>query len=206
MYRFRPPKLHVGCGDKKLPGWINLDLQLIPGGPDVVMDVTQGLYFSNVKAIYAEHFLEHLPILSALEFLRQCNEILGDDGALRLSTPNLDWVWLTHYNLLEGKDAKAKMAVNINRAFNGWEHMFLWNREFLVRAMEACGLQGFTWHTYGNSDREVFKNLEKHDTYPDTEELPHILVVEASRGEAQPEALEALKHELWRDYLNHMKA
>lgn len=202
----RRERLHVGCGDKHLDGWVNIDHQKLPG-VDVVADVTDGLKFSNAEAVYAEHFLEHLPILAVLSFFGECHRVLGDDGVIRLSTPNLDWVWLTHYRL-EGAspEEKSSMAININRAFHGWEHQFLWNREMLTEALEACGFTDLSWHRYGKSGRDVFRGLERHETYEDSEALPHVLIVEAVKGEAQPERLAALKERIQANFLNHMKA
>ena len=57
----------------------------------------QGLPFADVASIYAEHFLEHLALDDGLAFLAECRRVLRPDGILRLSTPNLDWVLLTHY-------------------------------------------------------------------------------------------------------------
>ena len=64
----RPTRLHIGCGQQSIPGWINIDNQGLPG-VDRVLDVRQGLPFSEVAAIYAEHFLEHLAFEDGLAFL-----------------------------------------------------------------------------------------------------------------------------------------
>src|SRR6185295_12936038 len=87
-----PIRLHVGCGPMTLNGWVNVDNQPYPG-VDYVLDVTQGLPFSNAEFIFAEHFIEHLEFDAARTFLKNCRKILRDDGTLRVSTPNLDWVW-----------------------------------------------------------------------------------------------------------------
>src|SRR5262245_63880305 len=92
----RPTRLHIGCGAQSIAGWINIDNQGLPG-VDQVLDVRQGLPFADMASIYAEHFLEHLSLDEVLAFLRECPRVLRPDGALRLSTPNLDWVVLTHY-------------------------------------------------------------------------------------------------------------
>ncbi len=198
------PRLHVGCGDKHLEGWINIDQQQLPG-VDVVADVTRGLRFSDVEAVYAEHFLEHLPITAVLDFFLESHRMLAADGVLRLSTPNLDWVWTTHYRLEASPAEKAAMAVNLNRAFHGWEHRFLWNREMLGRTLEACGFKDLTWHRYGESERKLLRGLERHDTYEDNPELPHVLIVEAVKGAPRPEDLAQLRREIQENWLNHMR-
>ena len=198
------PRLHVGCGRERLEGWVNVDNQDLPG-VDVVADVTGGLEFSDCTAVYAEHFLEHLRVDQAIDFLAESHRVLGDDGLIRLSTPNLDWVWITHYRLEAEPDEKTSMAIGLNRAFHGWEHQFLWNREILGEALAAVGFVDVEWCRYRESRYEMFRGIERHETYQDTPELPHVLIVEAKRGPARPEALAALRERLARDFLSHMK-
>ena len=198
------PRLHVGCGRARLEGWVNLDNQDLPG-VDVVADVTGGLEFHDCEAVYAEHFLEHLRIDSALDFLAESRRVLGDGGLIRLSTPNLDWVWATHYALGAEPEQKREMAIQLNRAFHGWEHQFLWNREILTEALGAAGFTDLEWCRYRESRHEVFRGIERHETYADRDDLPHVLIVEAARGPEQPERLAALRQRIGRDFLAHMK-
>ena len=198
-----PVKLHIGAGDKRLEGWVNVDLKRLPG-VDVVADVTKGLDFENVEAVFAEHFLEHLSVSDALNFLREAHRVLRDGGWLRLSTPNLDWVWLTHYRLDAEPADKELMAVRLNRAFCGWGHQFVWNREFLSRALVAAGFTGLRWCRYGESELELFQGLERHETYGDSPEMPHVLIVEASKGTADPKELARLAGLLHDEFLVHL--
>jgi len=199
----RPQRLHIGSGDKRLEGWVNIDLRAFPG-VDVVADVTHGLDFADVEAVFAEHFLEHLAVEDALAFLLEVHRVLRDDGWLRLSTPNLDWVWLTHYRLDAEAEEKRGMAVRLNRAFHGWGHRFVWNREILAEALAACGFSGVRWCRYGESELPVFQGLERHETYGDTPEMPHVLIVEATRSRPQPERLAALRGYLDQEFLVHL--
>jgi len=199
-----PLLLHIGSGNARLPGWTNVDVQPLPG-VDVIADVTRGLDFSEAAAVFSEHFLEHLAIDDALAFLLEVHRVLAPGGWLRLSTPNLDWVWLTHYRL-EGEGAKKRAAaLAINRAFRGWRHQFLWNREMLEEALAACGFAGVRWPLRGESELPLFRGLEVHDTYGDTEDLPHILLAEARKAEPQPERLRALREAVQAGFLDHLK-
>lgn len=168
----------------------------------MVADVRRGLPYSGVDAIYAEHFLEHLAIDDALGFLGECHRVLRPGGWLRLSTPNLDWVWLTHYRLEAPPDEKQHRALMLNRAFYGWRHRFLWNREMLGRALEACGFDEVTWRRYGESGRPELSGLERHETYDDSPELPHVIIAEARRGQPRPRELEALRALVDRELLS----
>ena len=197
-------RLHIGSGNVRLPGWTNVDAQRLPG-VDVVADVTRGLDFADAEAVFSEHFLEHLAVDDALRFLLEAHRVLMDGGWVRLTTPNLDWVWLTHYRL-EGEAAERReAALAINRAFRGWRHQFLWNREILEAALAAAGFDDIRWCRRGESELPLFQGLERHDTYGDTDDLPHILIAEARKGEPRPESLEALRQAIQEGFLDHMK-
>lgn len=198
------PRLHVGCGTERLEGWVNIDAQELPG-VDVVADVTQGLEYRDCEAVYAEHFLEHLRVDHALDFLGEAHRALGEGGLIRLSTPNLDWVWISHYRLEGPPEEKVESAVRLNRAFHCWEHRFLWNRELLAEALEATGFADLHWCRYRESRYEIFRGIERHESWADSPELPHVLIVEAVRGRPRPERLDALRDRLRRDFLDHLR-
>jgi hypothetical protein len=198
------PKLHVGAGRARLDGWLNVDMQPLPG-VDMVADVTQGLRVTGVESIFAEHFLEHLPVAAAIGFLLEAHRVLVDGGWIRLSTPNLDWVWVTHYRLDLEPPGKRTAAIAMNRAFHGWEHQFLWNRELLGEALAACGFEPVRWCRHGESELPVFRGIERHETYEDSAELPHVVIAEAQRAAPQPERLAELREVLTRDFLSHQK-
>jgi len=210
LFRSKPrPKLHIGAGRARLEGWVNMDIQELPG-VDVVADVTKGLDFKDVEAIFAEHFLEHLAIDDALAFLGEAHRVMGEGGWLRLSTPNLDWVWSTHYQLGTDPtapidpDIKRDNALRLNRAFHGWRHRFLWNREMLDEALAASGFAPVRWCRYGESELPVFQGIERHETYQDAPDLPHVIIAEACKGAPQPERLKKFRALVQNEFLAHM--
>jgi len=176
----RVKRLHIGAGQESIPGWINIDNQPLRG-VDRVLDVRRGLPYRNVASIYAEHFLEHLTLDEGLAFLAECRRVLAPEGALRLSTPNLDWVMLTHYRGPGTGEKDAQLdCFRLNRAFHAWGHRFLYNRATLSAAVRTAGFETTVFRTYGESERPEFAGLERHQTWEDTPELPHVLIVEAS--------------------------
>jgi predicted SAM-dependent methyltransferase len=180
-----PLRLHLGSGQAPIPGWLNIDVQALPG-VDRVLDVRDGLPFENVASIFGEHFLEHLELEEGLACLAECRRVLTEDGILRLSTPNLDWVYATHYRLGQWPAEADAMSdcFGLNRAFHGWGHRFLYNRPVLFAALRAAGFSEMTLHRYGESDRPELTGLERHERSGDAPDLPHVLIVQASgRGE-----------------------
>jgi predicted SAM-dependent methyltransferase len=177
----RGGRLHVGCGPVALPGWINVDNQPYEAA-DHVLDIRQGLPFEQLDFVFAEHFVEHLSYDDAAAFLRECRRALAPHGVLRLSTPNLDWVWMTQYHL--GQWGASSEAIRdcfwLNKAFRGWGHQFLYNLPTLTECLHAAGFASVESCAYGESRHEALRGVEHHEQYPDSPELPHILIVEAS--------------------------
>jgi predicted SAM-dependent methyltransferase len=181
-------RLHIGSGPVRLPGWTNIDNQKYPG-VDHVLDVTRGMPWKRGEAelIFAEHFIEHLSYDDGLRFLRECRRVLRPDGILRLSTPNLDWVWHMQYHPGQWSDPSEAVrdAFWMNKAFRGWGHQFLYNLPTLEATLRAAGFAAVSPTKYGESQHESLRGLESHEQYVDTPELPHVVVVEASGTAAE---------------------
>jgi SAM-dependent methyltransferase len=179
-------RLHIGSGPHHLDGWVNIDRDQYPG-VDRVLDVTTGLPFENVAFIFAEHFIEHLHYADAASLFRECRRALRDDGVLRLSTPNLDWVWASHYRRVLTEEQQILGAFGINRAFRGWGHQFLYNWGTLSATLRGAGFAEVARRGYGESEHPELQGLERHEQNPDFDSLSHILIVEAwGRGGVAP--------------------
>lgn len=200
----RPVKIHIGAGSQRIEGWWNLDIRPL-SGVDVVADVTQGLGFRRADAVYAEHFLEHLQPDQALAFLREVRGILSPGGRLRLSTPNLEWVWSSHYVIDAQEERKRDLALIINRAFYGWEHKFLWNVQLLSEALRVSGFGGLIWHRYGESESPYFQGIERHETYQDHDEMPHVIIVEGGLIDPDPKGYARLEATIRQEFLEHLE-
>ncbi len=192
-------KLHLGSGPQILQGWINIDNAQYPG-VDRLLDVTQGLPFDDVSFVFAEHFIEHLSYADACALLRECRRVLRDDGVLRLSTPNLDWVWMTHYRLGMPEPEEVQACFALNRAFRGWGHQFLYNERTLRATLLDTGFANIIRCHYGESVHAELRGLERHEKSPDYGSLSHILIVEAwGRGGVPPDYLTQPRADFLRD-------
>lgn len=99
MFRSRPPKmdpsgatrLHLGCGNIRLPGFCNVDILVTPV-VDVVSDISKLDNFKNnsIELIYACHVLEHFSHEEALRVLKRWFQVLAPGGELRISVPDID--------------------------------------------------------------------------------------------------------------------
>jgi predicted SAM-dependent methyltransferase len=163
-----------------LPAWINIDNQPY-AGIDFLWDLSAGIPFRDTKLIFAEHFIEHLSYDSASRFARECRQALGEDGVLRMSTPNLDWVWSIAYrpHAWETSEQAQKDCFITNRAFRAWGHQFLYNAQTLEALLHNAGFDQVTFHQYGESDHPSLRGLERHPRDPDQPSMPHVIIAEA---------------------------
>jgi predicted SAM-dependent methyltransferase len=87
-------RLHIGCGGRIMPGWINIDMR--PGAGILVMRLPKGLRKlkdDSVYRIYASHFLEHLGYREeAMSFVQECYRILVPGGVLRIVVPEIELI------------------------------------------------------------------------------------------------------------------
>lgn len=88
-----PRRLNLGCGDKLLPGYINVDVAESRAGkkPDVLCDLRELTPFESgsVDEILSVHVIEHFWRWEALDVLREWVRVLRPGGKLILECPNL---------------------------------------------------------------------------------------------------------------------
>ena len=88
-----PIRLNLGCGDKILPGFINVDLVDERAGnkPDIQCDLHQLTVFSDNYAdeIMAIHVVEHFWRWEVVDVLKEWVRVLKPGGWMILECPNL---------------------------------------------------------------------------------------------------------------------
>jgi ubiquinone/menaquinone biosynthesis C-methylase UbiE len=86
-------KLNLGCGDKILDGYINVDVAQVRAGrqPDIVCDIRELQQFQNNYAdeILAVHVVEHFWRWEVVDILKEWVRVLKPGGKLILECPNL---------------------------------------------------------------------------------------------------------------------
>lgn len=86
-------RLNVGCGDKLLPGYINVDIVEARAGfrPDVISDIRDLSCFDTDYAdeVLAVHVIEHFWRWEVEDVVREWVRVLKPGGTLVLECPNL---------------------------------------------------------------------------------------------------------------------
>jgi predicted SAM-dependent methyltransferase len=102
-------KLHLGCGDKHIENYINIDIRYLPGVDEVNNVRFLRKYKDNtIDEIYASHVLEHFSRWEYKNVLKRWFEILKPGGVLRLAVPDFDSI-TNHYII--NKDLSVLMGL-----------------------------------------------------------------------------------------------
>jgi len=120
-------KLNLGCFNKKLPGFVNVDIRK-DVDPDVVDNAFSLDKFENnsIDLIYACHMLEHLDYKETEQAFSRWLEVLKTGGVLRLAVPDLEGVF-AHYFYYKKLDVLMHMLYGSQRHDfdfhkNGWDY------------------------------------------------------------------------------------
>jgi len=175
------PKLHIGGGWRRLNGWLNTDIALIP---DVMqMDATQPFPFRDgvFDYVYTEHMIEHVPYQKGLFMLRECHRVMRKGGVIRVITPDLAaFLGLFSSDLCADQQKylqwfcetfvpqewPSNAASAINAMLRMWGHQFIYDERTLTDIMRAAGFDSVMRWPIGHSDSPDLQNLGYEERYP----------------------------------------
>ena len=103
------PRLHFGCGSRRVKGWLNVDIS----GSDQDIDLAAGFLPWNdavFEAVASQHVIEHLELTTELfPLMRELRRVCVDGAEIWLSCPDLEKVCASYSvdrarGLLEDRD------------------------------------------------------------------------------------------------------
>lgn len=176
-------KLHVGCGDVILPGWINVDLEDLPG-IDLQDDIRE---LEKVKdetcdIIYASHVLEHVGRNEFEDVIKTWNKKLKIGGILRIAVPDFEKVIEWYQKTGNILDVTGLVSGGQKSKYD--YHQMIFDKKFLKEILEKCGFNNI--HEWDWRDTE-------HNNFDDYSQsyLPHM---EKESGMLMSLNLEATKN------------
>lgn len=146
-------KVHVGCGPRLIPGWLNIDVTK----SDYDVDLASGHLpwkSASFEAVVSQHLIEHLELEDELlPLLRELHRVLKTGGEIWLSGPDIDKAcrsYLEHKMVDLLTDRKTRWSSFslgeiptshlINHLFHqDGEHKNLFDFEILEWALRATG-------------------------------------------------------------------
>lgn len=178
----RVPKLQIGGGWARLDGWLNVDIEPLPG--TMVMDAAQPFPFDDgiFQFVFTEHMIEHIAREAGLSMLRECHRIMRPGGMIRVVTPDLAAIlglyqaplspeqqsYVTWFckTFLPGTE-HPNPALVINAMFRNWGHQFLYDERSLTDALNFAGFTEIKRVRLGESRHADLRNLENIERYPE---------------------------------------
>lgn len=175
-------KLHIGCGDKNIEGW--LDSDFYPTSTNVFhLDATEEFPFENntFDYIFSEHMIEHVSFSNGFSMLRECHRTLKTNGTVRISTPDLKFLidlyqdgkselqteyikWATEKFI---KDAHfPNDTFVINNFVRDWGHLFIYDEKTLRASLKKAGFTNIVRCELNESENEALRNLEHEERMP----------------------------------------
>jgi len=159
-------KLHLGCGDVILPGWINLDAASSPR-VDVVDDAKTlaSIPLQSVDVIYTSCMLEHFSHRDTLSILHEWRRRLIPGGVLRVSVPDFEAA-VAEYS--GGRPLQELLGLIIGGQKDVYDrHGSLFDFNHLKSLLEQAGFIGVYRYAWQTTDHA------QHDDYSSAY-LPHM--------------------------------
>lgn len=195
LQRSKEPKLHLGCGENLLPGWLNTDF--FPDNPAVVhLDLTRPFPMADASfdLIFSEHVIEHLPLAGGINMLRESYRVMKSGARIRISTPSLptllaiyerpsdpdhrrylDW----HLGAWLGESAVRTPAIVLNDFMRNWGHLLIYDPETLRAMLKNAGFEQVTECELQRSVDDRLAGLENDKRMPEGLLALHTMTFEA---------------------------
>ena len=151
-------KLHLGCGDKHLEGYTNIDIRYLPG-----VDKVDNIKFlrqyrlNSIDEIYACHVLEHFSRWEYESVLTRWFEILKPGGLLKIAVPDFESI-VKLYN--SGTALKTVMGLLYGgQDYDENFHHVTWDFETMKSDLSKIGfghIEKYDWRNTPHSYMDDF--------------------------------------------------
>ena len=172
----RMTKLHLGCGTKKLDGWINID-SVKACAPDLVHDLTQPLPYSDqsVDEILAEDLLEHFDKYMRFVVVGEWVRVLKVDGTITVQVPNFKKILFRYFKFGFDNFVDFIFGENLwnSKIYIGHfgNHKWGYSEKSLQEFVTLFGIEPVSIETKGLNIRFVGKKM-RHVSQEELDKIP----------------------------------
>jgi len=168
-------KLHLGCGEIYLEGWVNVDGHK-EHRADMYFDFSRSFPIASesMDAIVSQHAIEHTNLKGGIVFLGESYRVLKTGGKIRISCPDLETLvndyieskqsgyntFWKHFN----QDERDRFGFetpcqHVNDAMNGWGHQYIYDFDDMYLRMQKIGFKNIVKKTATDMS-DVFAGTE----------------------------------------------
>jgi predicted SAM-dependent methyltransferase len=132
--------LHLGCGERFLPGFIHIDCREFPH-LDYVSDISKldMLEEESIDLVYASHVLEHFHRDDIKRVLSEWYRVLKIGGVLRIAVPDFDSL-VKVYRIYDDIDLIIGSLYG-RQDYKENYHYIVFNFDSLKKALESVGFK-----------------------------------------------------------------
>lgn len=157
-------KLHLGCGKRNIPGFVNVDVCKMPH-IDYIRNVDDLSVFKSNSAslIYASHVFEYFDRQEAVRVLREWHRVLAPGGVLRIAVPDFPKL-VTVYKKYRTLDKIlgplfGRMEVTTPKGKKWLYHKTIYDFESLKKLFASVGFKKFRRYDWRKT---IHKDYDDH--------------------------------------------
>lgn len=151
-------KLNLGCGKKKIHGYINVDAI---EGADVVDDCAKLSKFNDNSAtvIYSSHLIEHFKHREVGNVLKRWYDVLGPGGMLRVATP--DFRAIVECYLFHGEMSPFLHLLYGDQKDEYNNHYVLFDENYLTELLKEVGFKSVARYDWRETDHSFIDDYSQ---------------------------------------------
>lgn len=138
-----PVRLHLGCANTPLEGWLNIDL--VGTSADVFWDIARPLPLApgTVNAVFAEHVLEHFTYSDAHTLMGRLARLVIAGGTVRLGVPDFGAYVKSYCGdrefIAANRPARPTSLMAMSEVAYGSGHRSVWDADTLSAFLRDTG-------------------------------------------------------------------
>lgn len=151
-------RLHIGCGNKYIDGFIHIDIRKLPHVDHVAPADKLDMFEDNsVDLIYSSHLLEHLRAEELERTFKEWYRVLKAGGVLRIAVPDFEKVAEMY---LKTKDLKLVKGLLMGRQdYPENTHYSVFDFSYLSEVLKRFGFKNirrYDWRQTVHKDYDDF--------------------------------------------------